>query len=229
MPVFLFFEHMLRSNNFRESRRNVVKLPEDDETSFAVFAEYLYLGGECDTGAVLRGFRNEDQEEQDTEMEDDASIADDQYNFMLQFSCYVLADKLQALGFKRHIMDEIWRHGEFCDPADLTVNDVRYVYDNTISQNDPLRRFCVMMKCKRVPIEQALDDSDFIALMEDGGPLVEDVMQMCRKLTLKQKQRTDQFQNQAQKLEGMCQKQKELIQTLRSTNQLLDRAKIYGR
>lgn len=43
---------MLRSDHFPESEENLVKLPEDDATSFAVFAEYLYVG-ECDTGAVL--------------------------------------------------------------------------------------------------------------------------------------------------------------------------------
>lgn len=100
------------------------------------------------------------------ETEDEDSMADEHYDFTLQFSCYVLADKLQARGFKRHIMDEIRLHGELCDPADLTVNHVRFAYENTISQNDPLRRFCIMMKSKGTLLEQTLVDSEFVALME---------------------------------------------------------------
>lgn len=44
---------MLRSDRFPESKDNTIRLPEDDVSSFAVFAEYLYVGDECDTGAVL--------------------------------------------------------------------------------------------------------------------------------------------------------------------------------
>ena len=72
----------------------------------------------------------------DLEVKD--NTAHDAYNFMLQFSCYVLADKIQASGFKQLIMNEIWRHGDICNPADLTVRHVHYVYQNTISRYDPL-------------------------------------------------------------------------------------------
>lgn len=165
---------MLRSDNFPESKENLVRLPEDDAMSFAVFAEYLYMGEEVDTGAVHRDISGDDPESE-MEVEDD-NMAHDQYDFMLQFSCYVLADKLQANGFKRHIMDEIRRHGEFCDPADLTVDHIRYAYDNTVRQNDPLRRLCLMMRCKRIPMEHTINDPKFIALMEEGGPLVRVMM-----------------------------------------------------
>lgn len=80
----------------------------------------------------------------------------------LQFSRYVLADKLQARGFKRHSMAEIRGHGEFCDSVDLTVNHIPYAYDNTVSLTNSLRRFCVAFRCRQTPIEKALDDPDFM-------------------------------------------------------------------
>ncbi|KAI9929765.1 hypothetical protein ASPWEDRAFT_530538 [Aspergillus wentii DTO 134E9] len=112
--------------------------------------------------------------------------AHDYYDFSLQFSCYVLADKLQAPGFKRLILDEIRSYAEICNPADMTVDHVRYVYENTIRDDDPLRRFCIMIKSVRTPIEKTLADESFLSLMEDGGPLVRDVMQAYRKPIKKQ-------------------------------------------
>lgn len=233
---------MLRSDRFPESKDSTIKLPEDDVSSFAVFAEYLYTGDECDTGAVLRDIRVKDmpdndkkepstpgakedsddawedeemqdekaqdeeaqdeeaQDEgaQDEEMQDEENAAHDDYDFMLQFSCYVLADKLQAPKFKRLIMNEIRNHGEFCDPTNLKMEHVRYVYNNTIRRNDPLRRFCVMVKCKQMPVEDTLADAEFINFMEEGGPLVKDIMQACRKQTLKQKEMIEEHERQIQ-------------------------------
>lgn len=68
---------MLRSDNFAEGRENVVKLPEDDATSFAVLAEYLYVGEECDTGAVYRDFRGESRPELESDMKTPAADDDD--------------------------------------------------------------------------------------------------------------------------------------------------------
>lgn len=99
-------------------------------------------------------------------------------------------------------MDEIQRHGEFCDPTDLTVDHIRYAYDNTVRQNDPLRRLCLMIRCKRIPIGQSINDLKFIALMEEGGPLVRDMMQMSWKLTLKQREQMKiQLRDKDQQLE----------------------------
>lgn len=44
---------MLHSDRVPESKDNTIRLPEDDVSSFAVFAEYLYVGDECNTDAVL--------------------------------------------------------------------------------------------------------------------------------------------------------------------------------
>lgn len=44
---------MLRTDAFRESRENVIRLPEDDVMTFASFAEWLYMGREADSGDIF--------------------------------------------------------------------------------------------------------------------------------------------------------------------------------
>ncbi|XHG06331.1 hypothetical protein AWENTII_009536 [Aspergillus wentii] len=63
----LFFRHMLRSEKFQESKERIVRLPEDDVTTFAVFAEWLYLGDECDTGAIFKDAHGKDNSTNDDE------------------------------------------------------------------------------------------------------------------------------------------------------------------
>lgn len=128
----------------------------------------------------------EDDKSWETESAIEPNAENEYYDFSLQFSCYILADKLQAPGFKRFIIDEIRAHAEFCDPADMTAEDIRYIYANTSSDDDPLRRFCVMLKCTRTPMADTFADHDFMALMEDGGSLVKDVMQACRSQVARQ-------------------------------------------
>jgi hypothetical protein len=104
----------------------------------------------------------------------------DHYDFDLQFSCYFLADKLQAPEFKYHILKEIERYGEHCDPSHLTIGHIKLIYENTAMAKDPLRKFCIFLKCVNTPIDQTLADPEFQALMVQGGPLVKDVMDICR-------------------------------------------------
>jgi hypothetical protein len=263
---------MLRNDRFPEGKTQVVKLPEDDVTSFATFAERLYVGDACETGAIFKdvhgknvtenddeflgaiqddvfdnkrkqrmvngveekhverrhpadkttgtsvrrlpngtteavtdvqanensdGDEKSDAAEEDGEEQKDGerlwetgSLVDsnadyDHFDFSLQFSCYVLADKLQAFGFKRHILDEIHYFGEFCESSHLTVDQIRYVYANTSGKDDPLRKFCILLKCVQSPIHDVLADADFRQLMEDGGPLATGVIEICRKHAVK--------------------------------------------
>lgn len=297
----LFFRGMLRSDVFREGKEKVIELPADDVTAFAVFAEWLYVGSDADTGDVFvdvqakdgdgqdddligvvdsgevgshpnkrqnvancegpktsgeatnegrdiesrtmeedgdenmadegdgnveeeddedgeeedgedgedgeeedgedreeeDGEDGEEEDDEDAEEEDentgyehkmdwepgsaDCRARHDSYDFSLQFSCYVLADKMVAPEFKRHILDEIRLHGEFCNASDLMTDLVGYAYRNTVSKDDPLRKFCIALKCVRIPINRTLANPDFQTLMEEGGPLVRDVMEICRK------------------------------------------------
>lgn len=130
----LFFATCCAVIDFLKAGENVARLLEDDARSFAVFTEYLYVGGECDSDASGKDANNkdkkhtqlkteqgmEDGQELYVEISVEGDAAHDHYNFQFQFPCYILGDKLQALGFKRLIMDEIRYHGGFCDPADRT-------------------------------------------------------------------------------------------------------------
>lgn len=73
----LFFEHMLRSDNFSESRENVAKLPKDNATSFAVIAEYLYIGEKRGTGAVYKDSHGESRPKSKPHMKTPAADDDD--------------------------------------------------------------------------------------------------------------------------------------------------------
>lgn len=132
----LFFRRALGG-----SSSNVIKLPEDDETSFAVFAEWLYLGEDSDTVKVSQDLDDSGQPKNGG----NGRKVQDLYDFTLQFKCYRLADKLQAPGFKGQIMDEIQYHGEFCDSALPTMEQVRYAYEH-FDRDDPLWQFCVHVK-----------------------------------------------------------------------------------
>lgn len=195
----LFFRQMLESPHFTEGKENVVRLPEDDVTSFAVFAHYLYVWDRCNMGSILKGSRGEDV---DSCYEEDQSVVElgsdmnpvpqtdpTSYDcdFTLQFSCYVLADKLQAPMFKRLIMNEILGHGLFCK-ENLTTEHIYYAYENTIQKDDPLRRFCTMTKIEESSMEDKFADPELFTLMENGGPVARDIMQACGKQAIKQKQ-----------------------------------------
>ena len=244
---------MIHGGCFRETKENIIRLPEDDVTSFSVFAQYLYAGSQCDTRCSLdiknmnmdsenwlsviqpdifhSTFGNPcilsseedwiDDELSDLEVKDNA--AHDAYNFMLQFSCYVLADKIQASGFKQLIMNEVWRYGDICNPADLTVKHVRYVYQNTISRYDPLRQFCIMIRGGSIPIEETFADDEFVALMEEGGALVADMMWECRHQALMQKQKVESYERE----NADCKRE---VQHYREQNQIcIDKNQTYER
>lgn len=129
--------------------------------------------------------REEERKQEEKEEEKDRAIYD-HYDFTLQFRCYILADKLQAPGFMTLILKEIRFHGEFCNPRKLKVDNIRYAYQNTSHQDDPLRRLCLKMKCAAMHIEQTYSDSGFIDPLEEGGPLVRDVMKAHARRGLRQ-------------------------------------------
>ena len=95
------------------------------------------------------------------EQEDERTIYD-HYDFSLQFSCYLLADKFQAPAFKSFIMDEIRFHGDICRYEKLTLENVRYVYKNTFHRDDPLWRFCVHMKRHLMNLDDASDTKQYL-------------------------------------------------------------------
>lgn len=143
--------------------QNVISLPEVDEMSFAVFAEWLYLGEDCDTAEIMEDALREQEkgEAENEELEDERTIYD-HYDFSLQFSCYLLADKFQAPAFKIFITDEIRFHGDVCRYEKLTLENVRYVYKNTFHRNDPLWRFCVQMKRHLMDLDNTSESKQYL-------------------------------------------------------------------
>lgn len=96
---------MLHSDKFPEGRENVVRLPEGDARSFAVFAEYVYVGYECDTGATMgdtdneetnmpnscvpgTGEGEEDNYDTDVEVSDEDKVVHDHYSFPFLVMCW---------------------------------------------------------------------------------------------------------------------------------------------
>lgn len=201
---------MLQSPHFTEAKENVVRLPEEDVERFAVFTKYVYVreyaGDKRDMGAILEEESYFEDEDTNDEVDLDfsqfvqmnpeqglsdmssAPQSDDHCGFGFLFSCYVLADMLQAPGFKRLVTDEILGHGMYCDAANLTTEHIYYAYDNTIRKDDPLRRFCIMTKFEQSSIQDKLADSELFTMVENGGPLARDIMWACGKQAVNQKQ-----------------------------------------
>ncbi|OJJ81070.1 uncharacterized protein ASPGLDRAFT_38280 [Aspergillus glaucus CBS 516.65] len=206
----LLFRHMLQSPHFTEAKENVVRLPEEDVERFAVFTKYVYVreyaGDKRDMGAILEEESYFEDEDTNDEVDLDfsqfvqmnpeqglsdmssAPQSDDHCGFGFLFSCYVLADMLQAPGLKRLVTDEILEHGMYCDAANLTTKHIYYAYDNTIRKDDPLRRFCIMTKFEQSSIKNKLADSELFTMVENGGPLARDIMWACGKQAVNQKQ-----------------------------------------
>lgn len=156
----LFFRDKLHNANASDhgGGDGITITLEDDETSFAVFAEWLFLGEDCDTGKILKDTLENNEDGTGRAMWAGNDIDKDPYDFSLQFRCYQLADTLQAPGFKNQIMEEIQYHGEFCDRELPTMEQVRFVHDR-FGRDDPLWRFCVNVKRWDSRFRDAFGDS----------------------------------------------------------------------
>lgn len=160
----LFFRDKLRNSSYHGGQGTVISLEDDHETSFAVFAEWLFLGEDCDTGKILEDTLMDSQNGTGTGTgtgKTMRTMAHDPYDFSLQFRCYQLADKLQAPGFKNQIMEEIQYHGEFCDRELPTMEQLRFVHER-FGRDDPLWRFCVNVKRWDSRFRDAFGDSGSI-------------------------------------------------------------------
>ncbi|OJJ43900.1 hypothetical protein ASPZODRAFT_892689 [Penicilliopsis zonata CBS 506.65] len=168
-------------------------LTEDDETEEDTDSEED-AEGETESEEEMSDDEEGDSDDCEEVEERNAALArkitNDYYDFSIEFACYVFADKIQAPGFLDKVLSEINYHADFCDPATLTTKHIRYAYQNTFRANDPLRKVCMMVKFERVPIEQTLADPAFKRLLEQGGPIVADVMEICRKHAQTQSEKT---------------------------------------
>ncbi|EGC47922.1 predicted protein [Histoplasma capsulatum var. duboisii H88] len=192
----LFFRRMLR-NNFAETNARLVRLPEDDVKTFAVFLQWLYTGKSHDreisasnldvsqpevefTLTDLRADQLKSHEAQllQTTKKGPSSSA------RLLFSSYIFADKIQAPWFKNHI------HNQLIDAVNsvpcplLTVSDIRYVYRNTQNGNEEdnlLRLCCLVMSCGP-NLDSLLEDSEFLELCFEVKQFGVGVLKRCKTL-----------------------------------------------
>lgn len=104
---------------------------------------------------------------------------DETFDFPLLFSAYILADKIEAPAFKRHIHDEITLAGEARHPP-LSLDDIRYVYQNTCEEDDLLRLFCIRQTCGG-NLQKNLEDPEFLSICQEIGSFGVSVLKRCGK------------------------------------------------
>ena len=80
-----------------------------------------------------------------------------------------------------------------------------------------------MIRGGRIPIEETLADDEFVALMEDGGALVKDMMQECRHQALKQKQKIESHEREIADWKREIQDYREQNQICIDENQTYER------
>lgn len=144
-----------------------------------------------------------------TTIETDSSVTlsenmpgeDETFNFALLFSSYVFANKIQATSFKAHIVDGIAVASDTSEQV-LDFDSIRYAYQNTSEENDPLRRFCVRMACRAHNLESNLNDPEFIRLCEDISPFGSNVLRRCGKRMKKIQAKKEELPSQRTQVDG---------------------------
>ncbi|OAX80821.1 hypothetical protein ACJ72_04841 [Emergomyces africanus] len=188
----LFFRGMLR-NNFAETKDRMVRFPEDDVKTVAVFIQWLYTGkshdGEIAASTInlsqsevelplthLRSEQVKCQEEQLLEPTTNGAPS-----ARLLFSAYIFADKIQAPWFKNHIHNQLIIAASGVPLPVLSVDDIRYVYTNTETgdEDDLLRVCCLLMSCGP-NLDSLLEDPQFLELCFEVKPFGVRVLNQCK-------------------------------------------------
>ncbi|KAK2753834.1 hypothetical protein FQN55_000198 [Onygenales sp. PD_40] len=180
----LFFRGMLR-NNFAETKNGVIDLPADDVRTFAMFLQWLYTGKSHD--GVISASPIEvsppDMEEPLTDLhrqtQSSGPLPNGGSNPRLLFSSYIFADKIQSPWFKNHIHNRLITVAQDSHCPKLSVDDIRYVYNNTPATGDILLRCCLVMSCGR-HMESLMDDPKFMELCFEVKQFGMHVLQRCR-------------------------------------------------
>ncbi|KAA8621057.1 BTB domain containing protein [Pyrenophora tritici-repentis] len=98
--------------DFKECRENLIELPDDKPTVFALFVEWLYYG-DYTTEPLSASFRTRT---------DSVSI---------DAECWVLGDKLLCTDFKNHAMRRLYeQHTTKILARSISTHDVQFVCDN---------------------------------------------------------------------------------------------------
>lgn len=163
----LLQQHSIYFRKFQIPARGnapVFLLPECNEYAFGAFSRWLHFGHEFadEPGSTIANH-------------------DDPTCGSLLLCCYVLAYKLQALGFKQRILDEV--HVYYCGNAVmLSLNHIRYVYASISDKDDLLRRFCMRKMCVQTWLDEGMAEQAFLGLMVESGPLMDGYLETRERL-----------------------------------------------
>ncbi|KAL2365412.1 hypothetical protein RJZ56_001656 [Blastomyces dermatitidis] len=190
----LFFRGMLR-NNFPETRDRVIRLPDDDVRTFAVFLQWLYTGKSHD-GEISASNIDLSQPETELPLTDlrteqfkrhEAHLLEPKKkgassSVRLLFSSYIFADKIQAPWFKNHIHNQLIAGVTSVPCPLLTVGDIRYVYANTQDgeEEDSLLRLCCLAISCGPNLDSLLEDPEFLELCFEVKSFGVRVLKRCR-------------------------------------------------
>lgn len=158
-PHSQFFGNMPENKVFLNGEIRVFRLPaEYDAAVFSVFSEWLhhFPNPGLETGTIAKNNNT---------------------GAYILLKCYVLALQLQAPVFRDFILGEIQVF--YCFRAVLTLDEIRYVYENTHETYDLLRRYCIWKMCAQVTINPTLAQEVFFELSIEGGPIMMDYFEAC--------------------------------------------------
>ena len=110
--------------DFKERRENLIELPDDDPTVFALFVEWLYYGAYAIEPLSLPSNAGNDGVSVDAE-------------------CWVLGDKLLCSNFKSYAMRRLYKqHTAKIFSRSITTDDVQFACDHS-AQDSKLRELYV--------------------------------------------------------------------------------------
>ncbi|KAL1792983.1 hypothetical protein ACET3X_009490 [Alternaria dauci] len=112
------------NRDFKERRENLIQLPDDKPTVFALFVEWLYYGGYT-TEPLLAYPRSRT------------------VGISIDAECWVLGDKLLCTDFKNHAMKRLYeQHTTKIFNRSISTNDVQFACDNS-AKDSKLRELYV--------------------------------------------------------------------------------------
>ncbi|RYN63031.1 hypothetical protein AA0117_g12874 [Alternaria alternata] len=114
------------NRDFKERRENLIQLPDDKPTVFALFVEWLYYG--CYTTEPLSAFPRTRT-----------------VGVSIDAECWVLGDKLLCTDFKNHAMQRLYEQHttKICNRS-ISTHDVQFACDNS-AKDSKLRELYVSL------------------------------------------------------------------------------------
>ncbi|OWY53980.1 nuclear pore complex protein Nup98-Nup96 [Alternaria alternata] len=114
------------NRDFKERRENLIQLPDDKPTVFALFVEWLYYG--CYTIEPLSAFSRTTT-----------------VGVSIDAECWVLGDKLLCTDFKNHAMKRLYeQHTTKIFKRSISTHDVQFACDNS-TKDSKLRELYVSL------------------------------------------------------------------------------------